>query len=85
MKAPRNLNPTIGAYVKNLRKNRELRQTAVAHAIGLNQATLSRVESGFQNLTAAQWVLFCEHLGILNDKLVKAVRRADKGKKESTP
>ncbi len=60
-------NAVIGEIVRDIRKHRNLNQTEVCKAIGLDQSALSRVESGKQQLTAAQWVLFCRKLRIKAD------------------
>lgn len=64
----------IGREVRRHRKSAKVRQTALAPILGLDQSALSRVESGKQTLTAAQWVLFCHHMSIPN-QLASTVRR----------
>ena len=67
------LNKTIGTHLKEIRKEEKLTQNEVAKAIGLEQSALSRVECGKQPLTAAQWVLFCQHMKITECCLVEWV------------
>lgn len=79
MKKPKRLmrkpiNTVIGALVRESRKEQKLTQTETASAIGLDQSAFSRVETGAQEMTAAQWVLFCAHVG-RHDTLALRVRQ----------
>ena len=49
MRFPKNyagLKPELGAFLKQLRKQRGLRQKAVAFEVGINRVNLSRMENG---------------------------------------
>ncbi|MGK5084687.1 helix-turn-helix transcriptional regulator [Bdellovibrionota bacterium FG-1] len=58
---------TIGLLIEATRKHLGLNQTALAPQLGLDQSALSRVESGKQNLSAAQWFVFVGITGVSAD------------------
>lgn len=51
------LNLLIGMVVKRARKLSKVNQSDLAGHLGLEQSALSRVETGRQQLTAAQWAI----------------------------
>lgn len=66
----------IGAQIKDLRKKHGLNQVQFCKHIGLDQSALSRVESGRQQLTAAQWVCTSMLLGVPERMLGDLAREA---------
>jgi transcriptional regulator with XRE-family HTH domain len=63
----RNTVARIGQLIQATRKHLGMNQTALAPQLGLDQSALSRVESGKQMLTAAQWFMFAGITGISPD------------------
>lgn len=74
--ALRAINQVIGERIKIQRCKRGINQTQLAPVLGLDQSALSRVESGRQQLTAAQWVLLNLSIGVKHDRLSQMVRRS---------
>lgn len=58
------VNQRIGRLLQATRKHLGLSQSVIAPQLGLDQGGLSRVESGKQLLTAAQWFKFCTFTGV---------------------
>lgn len=54
----------IGDILRVTRRHLGINQMEVAPRLGLDQSALSRVESGKQILTHAQWLVFCRYAGI---------------------
>jgi transcriptional regulator with XRE-family HTH domain len=63
------LQKQISRLMRGCRKILGLSQKTVAAELGLDQSGLSRVESGLQDLTAPQWFVFCQLVGISPDSL----------------
>lgn len=61
---PKFLNETIGALLRAEREKLGINQTEIARVLGIEQSALSRVEKGAQQLTAAQLLVFVDHLNI---------------------
>ena len=61
----------IGARIKQKRTEQRLSQGTVATVLGLHQAALSRIESGTQEISAAEVLLFCLELKIGLEDILK--------------
>ena len=60
----------IARLVRATRKQLGLSQDDVAQRLGLIQSALSRIETGAQMLSAAQWAEFCGFTGISPDSII---------------
>lgn len=68
----RQIDEVIGGIVRKERDQARLSQMDLCATLGIDQSALSRIESGKQQLTASQWVLFCEVVH-LEDYLAREV------------
>lgn len=59
-----NENARLGQLVASWRKRASLSQTALADALGTQQATVSKLESGAYKLSVAQLALILEACGL---------------------
>ncbi|MFV8233985.1 helix-turn-helix domain-containing protein [Mycolicibacterium fortuitum] len=55
---------TVGARIRAARQDREVTQTALAKAIGMQRPDLSKIESGRQNVTLSTLYRIADHLGV---------------------
>lgn len=55
---------TVGARIRAARQDREVTQTALAKAIGMQRPDLSKIESGRQNITLSTLYRIADHLGV---------------------
>jgi len=53
---------TVGAWLKEKRTERGLSQSALARMMGIDQATINKIEVGKWAITIDMLALFCEHL-----------------------
>jgi transcriptional regulator with XRE-family HTH domain len=60
----------IARLVRATRKQLGFSQEDVAQRLGIIQSALSRIETGSQMLTAAQWAEFCNFTGVSPDSIV---------------
>ncbi|MGV9798793.1 helix-turn-helix domain-containing protein [Mycobacterium sp. NPDC003449] len=54
----------VGARIRAARQDREVTQTALAKAIGMQRPDLSTIESGRQNVTLSTLYRIADHLGV---------------------
>jgi transcriptional regulator with XRE-family HTH domain len=72
----------IGRYLQRIRKTQDLNQTTLAPLLGLDQSALSRVESGYQQLTAVQLFVFCDTLQVKVGNLQRVIQRVTKAREQ---
>jgi transcriptional regulator with XRE-family HTH domain len=73
MSRPRNPQAALGAAIKELREEKELKQQALAEAAGIGVAHLSKIERGLGNPTWATVLAIAEALGVSLVALSKRV------------
>lgn len=52
----------VGAWLKEKRTGKSLSQSALARMMGIDQATINKIEVGKWAITVDMLALFCEHL-----------------------
>lgn len=73
----REIRKRLGQTVRSLREQAGMRQTTVAHRIGVSQPTMSRVERGHIDLTLSQVYAYAEALGTTVSDLLAALEGAE--------
>ncbi len=73
MSRPRNPQAALGAAIKGLRDEKQLKQQALAEAAGIGVAHLSKIERGLGNPTWATVLAIAEALGVSLVALSKRV------------
>jgi transcriptional regulator with XRE-family HTH domain len=53
---------TVGAWLKEKRTEKGLSQSGLARMMGIDQATVNKVEAGKWAISVDMLALFCEHL-----------------------
>jgi transcriptional regulator with XRE-family HTH domain len=76
MPRPDSPQPALGAAIRALRDERELKQANVAEDAGITVAHLSKIEGGKVNPTWTTVVSIGEALGVSISELAKAAEKA---------
>ncbi|MBL6989266.1 MAG: helix-turn-helix transcriptional regulator [Bacteriovoracaceae bacterium] len=57
-------NEYVANNIRTARHAKRITQTSLAHRIGVNQSTISKIEAGKLGVSAFQWVQICSFLDI---------------------
>jgi transcriptional regulator with XRE-family HTH domain len=60
---------TVGAWLKEMRTDKGLSQAELADKMGVDQASVSKVEAGNWSISVDMLALFCKHLNFPLKKL----------------
>ena len=67
---------SIGQALRDLRKERDLKQTDLADDLGARQSSLSKIEAGQRSLRACEIALYAQALGMTREELWAAISAA---------
>lgn len=56
--------------LKKVRKEFKLTQKEIAETLGISQGTYSKIESGYLELSAMQWMIFCEEYDVRPNAII---------------
>lgn len=63
----------VGNQIRMARSRCGFSQTELFQKTGIHRETISRIESGYQQLSVHQLILFCRAFGLTPDELLKEV------------